>query len=265
MSPIMFFALTLGQLSCPDGKCPVATAGVEWRSAVIDPGRVYLFVAGRQLGGYDGERDQWRDYDPDTGAWSPPRPLFPQRASRIESGGIANFGVMRERLADNDERHSLNGGRVTANEAIAVIGKLEDDSDKLRLTIIGSEAERRAVLDDLAKHPELAPLREQLSVQSYAPDHWAVAGLGFVQSGKPTIYLQTSDGAVRHRQDEYRGPEKLAEAIRRADPHYRPENDPDLNRPALFPFLHLARMPGWAWAVAGILLLILISNRRKTP
>ena len=61
MSKLMLLALMLGQLSCSDGKCPNAPRGVEWRSRIEEPGRVYLFVAGRQLGGYDGTLDEWRD------------------------------------------------------------------------------------------------------------------------------------------------------------------------------------------------------------
>lgn len=263
MSNLMLFALMLGQLSCPDGKCPNVSRGVEWRLRGDEPGRVYLFVNGRQLGGYDGKLDEWRDYDAESGAWSQPRPLFPRQNSEL--GAVQNFGVIRELLAGNDERHSLNGGKVSGSEALAAIGKIDDDSDKLRLTIIGPDIERRAVLVDLDKNPELAQFRERLLVQSYPPGHWAVAGAGFVQAGNPTIYLQAPDGTVRHRQDEYRGPEKLAEAIRRADPHYRPEKDPDLNRPILLPHFQFPRMPGWGWAVAGILFLIVISNRRRSP
>lgn len=260
-----FLLLTsmLGQLSCPDGKCPGAPPGVEWRSRDGESGRVYLFVGGRQLGGYDGRLDEWRDYDPDTELWGRPRPLFRNHDSA--TGANQNFGVMREQLAANDERHCLNGGAVSDREALAAIGNLNDDSGKLRLTVIGPDAERRAVLNDLETDPELSLFRDRLLVQSYPPDHWAVAGAGFVRTGKPTIYLQAFDGAVRHRQDEYRGPAKLAEAIRRADPHYRPERDPDLNRPIVLPHFHFPRMPGWGWAVAGILLLVVISNRRRTP
>jgi hypothetical protein len=255
MSHFLLIALTLHQAPCLEGQCPIVPRRVEWRSRADEPGRIYLYLSGRQIGGYDGERDQWRDFDHDSGAWSQPRPFFPRT--------MLDFGVMRERLAGNDERHSLNGDTVSAREALAAIGKLEDDSDKLRLTIIGPEAERRAVLADLESHPELEPLREGLLVQSYAPEHWAVADAGFARAGKPTIYLQAPDGTVKHRQDDYRGPDKLAEAIRRADPHYRPERDPDLNRPTLFPNFHFPRVPGWAWAVAGILLLIHISQRRN--
>jgi hypothetical protein len=252
----------LGQLSCPDGKCLNPPRGVVWRSRTEEPGRVYLFVDGRQFGGYDAERDQWRDYDPISGVWSEPRPLFPKQNS--SSSPVEDFGVMRDRLAGNDERHSLNGDAVSAREALAAIDRLEDDSEKLRLTIIGSQAERQAVLKDFESNADLVALRDRLLIQSYPADHWAVANVGFVRSGHPTIYLQSRDGTVRHRQGEYRGPEKLAEAIRRADPHYRPQNDPDLNRPNLLPHFHFPRMPGWGWAVAGILLLVVISNRRRS-
>ena len=263
MSSILI-ALALSQTPCPGPLCPVMPRAVEWRSRSDDPGRAYLFSGGRQVGGYDGERDQWRDFNPASREWGQPRPLFEGRGARLDPT-TANFGVMRDRLFPDAERHSLNGSDVSATEAHAAIGRLDDDSDKLRLTIIGPDAERRGVLDDLDRDEQLASVRDRLLVQSYAPEHWAVADAGFVRTGKPTIYLQSPDGVVLHRQDEYRGPEKLAEAIRRADPRYRPENDPDLNRLPFLPLFHFPRMPGWGWIVAGIALLILISHRRKSP
>jgi hypothetical protein len=98
------------------------------------------------------------------------------------------------------------------------------------LTIIGSDDERKAVTDDLNKHPLLSPLASNLLVRDYRPDHWHVARAGFVTAGHPSIYLQATDGKVLHRTAVYEGPEKLAEAIRKADPHYDPSKDPDLNK-----------------------------------
>jgi hypothetical protein len=255
MNVLLTSLFIVGQLSCPGGAC--RPSPIEWRTRADEPNRAYLFVEGRQRGGYDGERDEWRDFNPDTGAWGDARPLFPNCAGR--RGGPADFGVMRDRLAA-EERFSLNGVPVKPEQARLALAGLIDDSQWLRLTIIGSAAERQVVLNDLQSHPTLAELRGRLLVQAYEPDHWAVAAAGFVRTGKPTIYLQAPDGRVLHRQDEYRGPERLAATLRRADPDYHPERDPDLDQ---LPVLsRLTRLPSWAWALAAILSLFLISRWR---
>lgn len=173
-----------------------------------------------------------------------------------------NFGVDESKLRrDPPENYKLGGQGITRGEAMAAIGKGEvpDDSKLLRLTVIGSEPERKAVLADLEGHPALAPYKGKLSVQAYAPDNWAVHRVGFVTAGHPTIYVQAPGGKVLHRQDVYTGAEKLAEAVRRADPNYSPNKDPDLTRPPApsprpalpdisLPSLDLSAVPSWLWA-----------------
>ena len=80
-------------------------------------------------------------------------------------------------------RYAVNGREVSAAEARARLAPagaaVPDDATRPRLTVIGPEAQRRAERDDLARHPALAPWRDRLAVQDYAPDHWAVARAGF--------------------------------------------------------------------------------------
>jgi hypothetical protein len=173
-----------------------------------------------------------------------------------------NFGIIREHLGYAGERFTLNGQHLNPAQAREAMAALADDSQRLRLTIIGPAPYRKPVIHDLENHPSLKTLRDQLRVQAYEPDHWAVARSGFVVTGKPTIYLQSPDGRVLHRQDEYRGPEKLAEAIRKANPNYRPENDPDLNVKTISS--RLAQVPKWGWALISLPVLFLISRRRDS-
>lgn len=129
------------------------------------------------------------------------------------------------------ERYSLNGLPVAREQALAAVGEgLEDDSAKPFLTLIGADADRAAVLRDLDTNPALTALKGKFRVQSYAPDNWAVSGFGFVTTGKPTVYIQDAAGKVLHRQDDYTGgAEQLAAALRKADPTYKPELDPNLS------------------------------------
>lgn len=110
---------------------------------------------------------------------------------------------------------------------------IPDDTARLRLTVIGgTEADRKHITDDLAGAPALAYWHDQLVIQSYPADEWAVARYGFATAGQPTIYVQAPDGTVLHHQDDYTdGAPGLAEAMRRADPNYRPDRDPDRRRP----------------------------------
>ena len=154
----------------------------------------------------------------------------------VEQDGVQNFGIARAGLNGSIERITLDGREITRAEAARILqaGSLADDSGKLRLTVIGHESDRRRVLDDL-KGP-LADIAHECLVQDYPPDHWAVAKAGFYTAGQPTIYVQTSDGTVLHRQDDYAdGAEGLRQAferLRTPDPNYRPDKDRDLRRPA---------------------------------
>lgn len=173
----------------------------------------------------------------------------------------ANYGVEMDKLARGQERYVLNGRLATsadAREALAG-GSVPDDKGRLRLTVIGDPAARKRVVGDLATAPELAEFRERFVVQDYAPDHWAVSRTGFFAGGAPTVYVQGPDGRVLHRQDDYRGPADLAGALRRADPAYDRERDPDLRKlPRLLP-VDLSRIPAAAWLLAaGALVLLLL-------
>jgi uncharacterized protein (TIGR03000 family) len=146
---------------------------------------------------------------------------------------VANYGVDVERL-----RKSMRPGQgdATGEEQRPVPG---DDKlpapNRRRLTVIGSDAERKQAREELA-----GPLRGAAAhyvVQDYAPEHWAVAKAGFVTTGHPTIYGQEPDGRVLFRQDDLSGLQRNLEAVRKPSPDYQPDRDPDHRKtPAL---------PGW--------------------
>jgi hypothetical protein len=215
---------------------PPASAAYEWRTFPDEPDQLSLWQDGRQLGNW---RISTREYLPllAPGTWGDPCPPPyppPQEVvapAKIESDGTLNFGLDRARLSGAG-KHLLNGREVRKEELLQALGpaRLTDDSQWPSLTIIGPEAGRQKVLSDLQSSPLLAPWKDRLKVQDYAPDHWAVRDAGFVTTGQPTIYCQAPDGTVLHRQDEYRGPEALAEVLRQVDPLYKPEQDPDLNK-----------------------------------
>lgn len=261
-------------------------AAYEWRSFADDKDQIALWQDGRQLGNY---RFSTREYFPRLapGVWgSPCEPPYPPPCrccagclcegdckcpqgkpcgdgcrclypAKVEPDGTLNFGLDLDRIPPVRE-HILNGKEVSKEELLKAIGKpqLPDDSKWLCLTIIGPEAARQRVLADLQSSPALAPWKGKIKVQDYPPDHWAVKDTGFVTTGNPTIYCQAPDGKVLHRQDDYRGPETLAEVLRKADPAYKPEKDPDLNK-------SLTNVPLVVWIAGAILLILLLKGEQK--
>lgn len=189
----------------------------------------------------------------------------PAVEERTPGGKTVYFGVDTDKVSESRSYRICDGAsapkEVTRSRAIGEMGEagIPDDAHKLRLTVIGSEADCKRVLDDLKSHPALTPFRDLLVIQDYRPDQWAVADGGFKTSGSPVIYLQTPGvKKPRHRQDEYRGPEKLAEAIRNADPNYKPELDPDLNKTGGGALLDkLKALPPVAWILGGLAVLFL--------
>lgn len=146
-----------------------------------------------------------------------------------------NFGITTHKVS-SDSCYCLNGKKVNRGDVFAALGKLTDDSATLRLTIVGDESLRKRVIADLSSHPALLHWRDKLLIQDYAPDHWAVADIGFA----PGITLQAPAGVagkapVLFRMTRYPDAEHLAGALRKADPSYRPENDPDPSKPVANP------------------------------
>ena len=109
---------------------------------------------------------------------------------------VPNFGLDLAHLASGTEPHYRVGGRPCRKSDL-MAAMLEDDSAKLRLTIIGSKEERARVLAALPSEAS------RYLVKAYAPSDWAVARAGFKTDGHPTIYVQAPDGTVLHRQDSF--------------------------------------------------------------
>lgn len=202
-----------------DDPCRCAT----WKQLDDSP-EYALLRGGKQIGSCNVATGVYRPYT--DGVWgektTPPIP-FPREVVTSDV-----FGVDSDKLGGRD-RCTINGKPCSKREALqAIEAGIPDESGKIRLTVIGPDAARKQVVADIANHPSLAGEKGKCLVQSYEPTHWAVARAGFKTDGSPTIYLQKADGTVLHRQDKYEGPEKLAEAIRKADPLYKPEKDPNL-------------------------------------
>lgn len=133
--------------------------------------------------------------------------------------------------------YSRCGKEVTRAQAFADLAfgaGLPDDSGRLRLTVVSSDAGyRKRVLAALAS-PSLAEHRDKILVQSYSPDHWAVKGVGLPEG----VTLQRPPdskgrGKVVWRFRSEPTADQLDQALSRVedlrvkDGAYDPEQDPD--------------------------------------
>lgn len=203
----------------------------------------------------------------------------------VLSGDLGKFkawelsGVNTERLSKTRDTPRIrlyskgNVREISPEDAVRRFkAGLPDDKDKLRLTLIGAEADCDRVLADLKASPELAEFRSRYVVQSYRPENWAVRNYGFVTTGKPTIYLQVpANGYVPlMRVDAYAGPAKLASQLRNADPSYEPAKDPDGTPSPSLPggdmlaglFARVKALPWYVWALAAAGVILFIVNRK---
>jgi hypothetical protein len=213
-------------------------APYEWK--VIDANQIALYSAGKQLGVWIMARQCYRELLPD-GNWSSDQELAPfappaSHLAKIIEQQEQNFGLDRSRIDSGVEKFWLGGREVTRKQAYSAIegkGKdLIDDREKLRLTVIGTPSECKAVIADLESNPALSVFADTLLVQSYRPDNWAVKELGFLP-GTPRIMVQGGPdsrgaGKVLHSQPDYNGgANALADALRRVRPDYDPNKDLD--------------------------------------
>src|SRR5262249_7015093 len=141
-----------------------------------DPSCVKLMLDGRQVGIYRFEGDAFRWLDRAAARFGPPS--RPPLAPPVRRG--LNFGLAEDKLGAGGR--SRAGARdVPRDEALALSRRqatddprIPDRRGQLYLTAIGPERERRQVLDDVARHPAFAGLRERLIVNGYAADDWHV-------------------------------------------------------------------------------------------
>ena len=113
---------------------------------------------------------------------------------------------------------------------------LVDDKDKAFLTIVADESTRKRFLADLQTSPAFAPYRGKLHVNAYDPSDWHVAQVGL----QPGVSYQgppnaAGESPVEWRFRTYAGPEATVEAIRKVNPAYKPESDPDPKAPVPAP------------------------------
>lgn len=213
---IVFYVLVC--IACAHGQCPCSGGTCLLRSDgwTQEGDWFYRYQGGHVVQARDAEGHTFMSVD---GHWVP-MPL---------EDGKPNFGVMREKMSLG-EKSSVNGKPVSKAEMLKVMentgSDLKDDSKFMRLTIIGTPEATAAVIKDVNTSPDLAPYKDQLAIQSYTPDSWAVAKLKPGQG--TTIVVQSPTGEVLARQDDYAdGAPGLALNLAAAKSAYDPTKNQD--------------------------------------
>jgi hypothetical protein len=244
---------------CSNGKCSAPVTGVKylWLRHDGDPTRWYLYAGAQLLGGFDTEDNYFRPYHAAGDSWGPRQP---------SSLGVRQdlFGVDTSKLTGKDtyKVHNGNGcNEVSRQEAHKIVGeKLQDDSSKLRITVIGDDGQQKKAIADIQSL--MKDVNDWAIVRGYPPGHWALQP-GFFQSGSPTIYCQAPSGKVLHRQDDYQGGgDEAVEALRKAKNNYDVKKDPDLRKSGI-PSADNSKLASYGIAAVAGAGIMYFSKRRK--
>lgn len=224
--------------ACGPVGSPIASviSGYQWKSRLDTPGQTFLFLDGKQIGAvYDDTGvylpivgDEWGEpTDPPVGV-----PSWVTGRVRASDRVVANFGIDTDKLGSGN-RYFRNGQPIAKSEAHRLVeSKIPDDIGKPRLTIVGSDEDRKKIERLLE---DAGDMKDKVRIWSVAPDHWSlkdnVSGKPlFAEIDRPTIYLTDSTGRDIHRPVRFKGAEDFA-AIRRAVNDYDPKKSPDLRPP----------------------------------
>lgn len=235
---------------CKPLSSPDAIAKGGWYRSANFPGWLALLSPGRKdpVAYFHPVGGRYEILDPLTKQWLQSRP--PWAESKVEPK--LNFGIDESQLHQGT-RYCVNG--VTTTREIAqhtLQGALTDDRTQPRLTAIGGEAFRKALLADLESAPSLAAWKGKIVVNAYDPSFWAAQPFG---AEGDTIILQQPDGREVSRTYGYTcGPDGLARALG----DYDPKKTPDLTKPKTPPGLDTKTLAIGGAVVAGAVAFLLL-------
>lgn len=150
-------------------------------------------------------------------------------AAKPKSTDPLNYGLEPDKIGRASNSYTANGDK--AKQFVREARGEAEPGQKYHLTVIGSDDMRAQVLNDVATSPALASMKADLLVQDYKPGEWAVdPSLGF-QEGILVQTAKSNDdptgGKVIYRAKNYaEGAPGIAEALRKANPNYKPDKDP---------------------------------------
>lgn len=152
---------------------------------------------------------------------SKPEPKPEPKAEQL----AVNYGVDPSKL-NRREVYTANSPEAQSF-VVQAQAAAEGKSDRIYLTVIGAPEDRKGIADDWRNSPQFRPWQDRVWFQEFARGDWQVKDeLGYEGKGKPTVLVQKPGGAVVLRATQYSGPTPILTALRKADPSYRPNDDP---------------------------------------
>lgn len=210
-----------------DGPAPAAPEYV-WKFVARDK-RLYLCTpAGRIVGCYEPWSDNFwyiepgnRWYGPLTAPLDPPALPTDLTRDRVLSR-VTDCGVMVCDMDDSRPGYRHNGMQIDRKKAVELI---QQYARGLRVSVLGSPEMCSQVEADWNANPVFEPYRGKVVFRTFQPGDPLAVGLA------PGVTVQAppdaqGKGKVLFRVREYRTA-LLAESLRKADPNYDPERDPD--------------------------------------
>lgn len=222
----------------------------SWEPAPGWKGGHYLKRNGVYVGGWNEETKVYRSWTPET-LWGettrpPIAPPLIAPPSPIEGKGL-NYGV--ENFArPPEDRATLGGQPISIEQAFdlaagGIKGSVPDDTNKPHLTVIVNTDKRRAEIEQALFGPKGQELRERYRIQVYDVGRGVDAVMvepfatnaddAFKEQGVVTHIQQPSNGLQAKMLGSFYGwssLEAFEEAVRRADPDWRPSSGGLKNR-----------------------------------
>ena len=163
---------------------------------------------------------------------------------------------------------TVNGECVPSTKAYeALVSGLPDDSGKCHITVICGD---KTIRDGIVAFIKADPNSQKFQVQDIDPtavkESWMLE-CGFKKPSTPqgvVVYAQAPGGKVLWREDSW-NPQHITLGLRKTDPAYDPNKDPDLNpkaAPAPVVIEPVLKTGHWI-AIAGIAVTALVFFKKK--
>ena len=220
-----------------DGERPCLSCVLHWTRHDDDQWDL-MDRSGKQVGAY---RPSTGTYLERLGDGWGERSLPPVELPECCRKKAENYGVIA--APEHHAGWSISGQPVAAGDAMRALGDpaIPDDAGKPYVLWVGDQATGDRIKADVG---------DRARVQSVPPGHWMTAD----RDGKPVytqgIGLVGADGKAVGHEATYRGPDQIAEGLRRSDPNWKPDTVPDLTPapvptiPALSSIPPAVAMPG---------------------
>ena len=184
-----------------------------------------------------------------------------------------NHGLCPEWLGNRGPEVIYHGSqKVTLNEALQSIESVPDYRAKPQATIWAKGDVGKATMEQV----KAAGIQDAFYWTVRDPDHWHAKDRdgqrAFRTDGNPSIYIQAPNGKPLHSSHRPLTGVEMA-ALRKADPNYSPDKDPDVTKPKPAPSPGpspqlpdwFKQVPPWAWVLGAGIGLVLFVNLRNQP